>query len=585
MFVFSKNVLIHILEKIKSELDNKSDSTYKVNGKTYNKVLSEVEYNEFYDEILTNLDIEDNSLLSIHDILHTFDYDENKSVAAADLGRQIREYYLNDTMHRYTTKDQLNNRIIQSDELFFITDSEELYALNTDQMHQLRDTYCNTLINKDFVYAKLDEIDNCLINYENKTFASLSDRLLYIDNFIDNIEKSADEFEDIIDCYGVRINFEMNDYIRTHKAKHLLKPEDFDGIMPWAGIKRCTVNNGVVTSYCGDQNFKEDGSMGDVMVEIPKFYYKVIPIELEPAQNGGQQIVEAEWLISNKKSDDFNVHPAFIRNGVEIDYIYVGAYEGVLFDTSANSYVEGYNLVPYANEDKLGSVKGYIPFNGNNFSYSTARSLINNNNSKYTTLDFLTISAIQLLYLIEYANFDSQDVIGTGIYKEEVIQTNPLLSTGETFELENSSGYVEEGHVSYRGIENLWGNAWDTVGGLIVDPANQDVYWSDKCDYVLNRNTQHKLSFKMSTTDGFISKVGYDSNNDFCFIPTETQGASNTGLCDIYYHKDSSSDTSICSYGGCIGLTNHCGLFAMNMNLDATTRGVQTLVTRIQFYK
>ena len=45
MFVFSKDVLIHILNKIKIQLNNKVSSEYTVNGQTYHKVLSEVEYN------------------------------------------------------------------------------------------------------------------------------------------------------------------------------------------------------------------------------------------------------------------------------------------------------------------------------------------------------------------------------------------------------------------------------------------------------------------------------------------------------------------------------------------------------------
>ena len=40
---------------------------------------------------------------------------------------------------------------------------------------------------------------------------------------------------------------------------------DFDNIYPWSDMRRCTISNdGVVTSYKGDVNYVEDGSIGPV---------------------------------------------------------------------------------------------------------------------------------------------------------------------------------------------------------------------------------------------------------------------------------------------------------------------------------
>ena len=586
MFVFSKDVLIHILNKIKIQLNNKVSSEYTVNGQTYHKVLSEVEYNEFYDDILSRLDISDQDLLSMHDILYDFEYDDRKRIAAADLGRQIREYYLDDTMHRYIYKNQLNNRVVDSNELFFLTDSDELYGLSEEQMIQLRDAYCHTLINDDFSYAKLEELDNCLINCENKAFESLADRLLYIDSVIDEAEQQAKDVDDTLDCYGVRIDFEEDNYIRTHRAKNFFDNEEFNSIMPWAGMRRCTVRNGNVTSYFGDVNFKEDGSMGDVMVEIPKFYYKVTPIRLEPAPNGGQQIVEAEWMISSKNLDTFKVHPAFIRNGVEVDHVYVGAYEAVLFDISANSYVNGYNLDLSRNEDLLGSVMGYKPIYGSSFHYVAAKTLMDNRkDSRYSTIDFTTMSAIQLLYLIEYADFNSQETIGFGLCdKTEVSGSTLSYATGGTSEFGNDSAYSKEGYVSYRGIENLWGNHWTIACGIIIDWPNKTIYWANSAEYNLVDGLHKEISFKINSTGGYISRIGYDFNNDFCFIPTETSGTSNTGLCDTFISGLSSyTGFLICDYGGRCMSSAGGGMFAIHINIGPYS--VNTASTRIQFYK
>ena len=407
-----------------------------------------------------------------------------------------------------------------------------------------------------------------------------------MDEFLDNLSKRTEDIEDVVDCYGVRVDFENDEYERTHKAQDFIDHEDFNSIMPWAGMRRCTVLNGNVTSYYGDVNFKEDGSKGDVMVEIPKFYYRVNPIKLESAPNGGQQIVAGEWIISNKKSDLFKVHPAFIRNGVEVDHVYVGAYEAVLFDASANKYVEGYDLAPVASEDGIGSVKGYQPFCGSNFNHNAIRIMIDNRkDSRYAPLDFLTVSAIQMLYLVEYANCKSQETIGVGIHNQTALTTiNNTLPTGMTSDFGNESGETKEGHVSYRGIENLWGNAWNTIGGIVINSLTQEIYWTDM--FLSNdvHQNHHKIDFKICYDTGFVSRIGYDLNNDFCFLPTEALGSSNTGLTDVFNAQPAYDGALIFGIGGSYQDGYRCGIFAINSNLRAYSGG-PNLTSRIQFYK
>ena len=55
----------------------------------------------------------------------------------------------------------------------------------------------------------------------------------------------------------------------------------------YGGRKRCNVlDDGTITAYYGDVNYKEDGSNGQVMVYQPKFYYLMYPIKLEPITPG-----------------------------------------------------------------------------------------------------------------------------------------------------------------------------------------------------------------------------------------------------------------------------------------------------------
>jgi hypothetical protein len=39
------------------------------------------------------------------------------------------------------------------------------------------------------------------------------------------------------------------------------------------------------------------------------------------------------------KKPGFKVHPAFVKNGVEVNKIYLSAYEGSLYDVSASAYI------------------------------------------------------------------------------------------------------------------------------------------------------------------------------------------------------------------------------------------------------
>ena len=60
------------------------------------------------------------------------------------------------------------------------------------------------------------------------------------------------------------------------------------------------------------------------MVEQPKFYYKVVPLELEIQTEGedhGHKLRKARYYISDQPETGFKLHPAFIRDGKTHDYI------------------------------------------------------------------------------------------------------------------------------------------------------------------------------------------------------------------------------------------------------------------------
>lgn len=96
---------------------------------------------------------------------------------------------------------------------------------------------------------------------------------------------------------------------------------DFDSVTAYDGRRRCNLSDdGEILVYYGDENFKSDGSNGQVMVEQPKFYYRVVPLKTEKIDGAdGYHLRKARYYISDTPKVGFKIHPAFVRNGVEVD--------------------------------------------------------------------------------------------------------------------------------------------------------------------------------------------------------------------------------------------------------------------------
>lgn len=131
-------------------------------------------------------------------------------------------------------------------------------------------------------------------------------------------------------------------------------------------LRGCVFNdNGTVNYYLSDYDWnykasgaasKLDGTDGQVMVEIPAFY-----IKYEKYGNWHA------WYISLYPLTGYTLHPAFTKDGVNVAYRYIGAYEGVLYDNSASLYANGLYLpadtVGFTAGTKTIAVTGTFPTN------------------------------------------------------------------------------------------------------------------------------------------------------------------------------------------------------------------------------
>lgn len=175
----------------------------------------------------------------------------------------------------------------------------------------------------------------------------------------------------------------QNDYIVGSTYQLNGGTNDFDNIFPWCDIRRCNVSvstNGTKSiTYEGETGFTLDGSNGNVMVEIPKFY------------SMRERIGNTERVcISGEPKSGFNVEPAFVVDGKEQDFIYIACYHQATPVNGVFSY--------------SGSVPTIVSSLANNIS-----SLKTSNLQSYDISCFLML---QKLMIIEFGDRSVQKYLG-----------------------------------------------------------------------------------------------------------------------------------------------------------------------------
>lgn len=208
----------------------------------------------------------------------------------------------------------------------------------------------------------------------------------------------------------------------------------FDNLYPWSGMVRVT-----------------DPEAGE-LVAIPKFWYKW-------TKNGGSLKLQ----IADRETDGFHVSPAHADRGDgagERDIVYVGRYH-----CSTNSCKSQSSVVP-----KVGVNR------------NAARTQIHALGSTIWQSDIQMRMTIWMLYLVEFADWNSQKTIGNGCgnnsARENMGYTDSMpYHTGTTLASRDSYGLGTQ----YRYIEGLWDNVYDWGDGcyynsnglnIIMNPSN-----------------------------------------------------------------------------------------------------------------
>ena len=370
------------------------------------------------------------------------------------------------------------------------------------------------------------------------------------------------------DIVGIQVDYKNKTFKRLAGAANLTKGSDFDKFTMFGGRKRCNVaDDGSIVAWYGDADYKEDGSMGQVMVYQPKFYYLVCPVEYDPIDTGiGYHLRKANYYVSEKPRAGFRLHPAFYdASGNEIDYFLTSAYEGSIYDASASAYLLNDEQVMNTGEDKFSSIAGARPASGSsqNLTRPNIEAMAQNRGTNWHGDLIKQVSAEQMLMLIEMGMMNLQTAIAQGIVSLPWTTGSDTTSsyaaaTGSTASLGNGTGRAEktttyEGGVAkeytvdgktsvcWRGKENFWGNIWKFVYGINIwgngKMGGGQPYICSDFSFAESKNSGNyePAGFTVTNANGYISAMGYSTACDWLFIASECLGNSSLPVGDYTY--------------------------------------------------
>ena len=411
------------------------------------------------------------------------------------------------------------------------------------------------------------------------------------------------ETEDVL---GITMDYKNKTCTRIAGAKNLTAGADFDKFSMYGGRKRCNVSDGgTINAYYGDEGYTEDGSNGQVMVYQPKFYYLVCPLEYDRQETGyGYHLRKANYYVSETQRAGFKLHPAFYdKNGNEVDYILMSAYEGCIYDTSANAYLKNDEQVMDASKDKFSSIAGTRPASGvsQNLTRPNIEQMAKNRGEGWHSLGIKTASMEQLLMIVEMGMMNLQTAIGQGVVNLPWSTGSDTTSsyagaTGSTASLGNGTGratktttyeggkatdYTVDGKTSicYRGVENFWGNIWKFAYGVNIwgngKMAGGMPYICSDFNYAEGKNTDNYegAGFTVTKANGYISAMGYSTKYDWLFMASECLGNSSLPVGDYTYITENLNGYRIARLGGGWGVGSGAGGFCWGLAAGVGARG------------
>ena len=264
----------------------------------------------------------------------------------------------------------------------------------------------------------------------------------------------------------------------------------------------CIAATTTATPAAGTVSSVLDGTDGQVVVEVPAFSVRYG--FLNGVHTREVRLGYSDSLIAQ----GFQPHPAFVKkDGTYKNAFYIGAYH------------------TYDDAGTGSSVSGQI--NTRSQTRATFRTEAEARGAGWHVLSYLEMAAIQTLLVCEFRDYNSQKVIGNGSDAGTTYGVTTGQSDDDGNHSVNSTDNADDAddYMAYRGIENLYGRAWQWVDGI-------NVY--ERVVYLTNDQT----AFADDTADGheFYAQVPSGSSSyqkelhplADVFLPSVVTGASAT---------------------------------------------------------
>ena len=320
----------------------------------------------------------------------------------------------------------------------------------------------------------------------------------------------------------------------------------FDSYMPWMGMEEYTLNNetGRVSAKKGDPGFTRTNISVPVMVKIPEFYYKI--------EKSGSIF---RYYVADGPVDGLSLHPGSGDN-------YLARYEA----GEASSGTLGFILASYS---------GTTPSVSK--TRSTFRDYARNMASGFQLRDIAAWCAYDLLYLVEYADWEGQKKIAQGLVNNPSVNKTGLTDamvyhTGRANSSDNSA-------VQYRWIENPWGNVREWVDG--INFQNRTAYiCTDPTKYADDTTANYtSTGVTLSSTTGWIKGLGLSTDFPWAYLPNEPGGSSTTYIPDYMY---SGGGWRVLNVGGSYSKRLNGGQFYFDASNTSSDKN-SDLGARLQF--
>ena len=320
----------------------------------------------------------------------------------------------------------------------------------------------------------------------------------------------------------------------------------FDNYMPWMGMEEYNIINtsGKVLNKKGESGFTRTNISVPVMVKIPEFYYKI--------EKSGSIF---RYYVADGPVDGLSLHPGSGDN-------YLGRYES----GEASSGTMGLILASYS---------GTTPSVSK--TRSTFRDYARNMASGFQLRDIAAWCAYDLLYLVEYADWEGQKKIAQGLVNNPSVNKTGLTDamvyhTGRANSSDNSA-------VQYRWIENPWGNVREWVDG--INFQNRTAYiCTDPTKYADDTTANYtSTGVTLSSTTGWIKGLGLSTDFPWAYLPNEPGGSSTTYIPDYMY---SGGGWRVLNVGGSYSKRLNGGQFYFDASNTSSDKN-SDLGARLQF--